>query len=115
MSAPLAGYSDLTGTVKFNQLGSALAGPAPDLNKLSFMVAGDAMSARGVWETKSGERVSGYLAVDFKQTSPWPWRSAWRIWRITVFPADQPPTPMGAYCHYDEATAWSLNGAAGGR
>jgi hypothetical protein len=106
LKEPTAGYADVNGAAKFDALGARLDEPAPALNRLSFIVGGDAMTARGVWEAKAGDQVVGYYAIDFQQVGIW--GPSWRIWHVTLFPADRQPTAAGAYCHYDASTAWSL-------
>ncbi|MDQ0465587.1 hypothetical protein QO010_003376 [Caulobacter ginsengisoli] len=106
---PTAGYVDVNGPVKFDALGARLDEPTPTLNRLSFIVGGDALSARGVWEARSGDQIVGYYAIDFQQVGIW--GPSWRIWHVTLFPADQPPAATGAYCHYYQSTPWSLKGS----
>lgn len=100
------GYADASGLAEFGALGARLDAPTPTVDRLSFIVAGDALTARGVWEAKSGDQIVGYYAIDFQNAGIW--GAKWRISRMTVFPADRQPTAAGAYCHYDPGAAWSL-------
>lgn len=112
LKAEGGGYADVNGPAKFDALGARLDAPTPTLNRLSFIVGGDAMSARGVWEAKAGDTVVGYYAIDFLATGVW--NPGWRIMRMTVFPADRQPTAPGAYCHHYQTTSWSLEDDAAG-
>jgi hypothetical protein len=95
-------YKSLDGPVSVEELGAILDMPTPTLEPKSFVVGGDGMTSRGIWAiAEPGEEPSGYYAVDFSVRAV-----SWRIWHITVLPADAPPAPAAAYCHYDPDQAW---------
>lgn len=104
-----ASWADASGPVPVLQLGERLDAPAPTLTPVSFVVGGDVGSARGVWSAadESGTVVAWY-AVDFLGTPGFWGGSSWRVWHMTVFPADQQPEAAGAYCHYDPDQAWRI-------
>ena len=102
-------WADAAGAVPVLALGERLEIPAPTLTPVSFVVGGDLGSARGVWSAtdESGSRTAWY-AVDFLGTPGFWGGASWRVWHMTVFPADQEPEAPGAYCHYDPDQAWRI-------
>lgn len=99
-------WKDEQGAALVSQLGSRLDGPTPTLTPLSFVVAGDAFSARGIWEaTTSGTEKKAY-AVDFKAIPNTLFGITWRIWHMTVSPIDKAPPAPADYCHFDADQAW---------
>ena len=104
-----ATWTDASGAVAVTQLGERLDTPAPTLSLYHFVVGGDAMTARGVWSASGSAGMDAWYAIDFI-ASPNFWSGyTWRVWRMTVFPADRQPEAPGAYCHYDPDQAWRID------
>ncbi len=95
-------YKSVDGPVAVEALGAILDQPQPTLERQSFVVGGDGVTARGIWAVvEPGGAPTGYYAVDFSVRAV-----SWRIWHLTVLPADAVPAPPAAYCHYDPDQAW---------
>lgn len=102
-------WADPAGAVPVLELGERLDASVPILTPVNFVIGGDAGTARGVWSAAGEDgTVTAWYAVDFLNT-PGFWGGAnWRVWHMTVFPADQQPEAPGAYCHYDPDQAWRI-------
>lgn len=95
--------------VPIKQLSSHLERARPKLYPITFIVGGDALTARGTWEARwSGQPDrSEYYAVDFAGGLKNMWGGGtFRIWHFTVFPSDKRPATPAAYCHFDPDQAW---------
>jgi hypothetical protein len=108
MKAKDVTWKGLDGAVPVTDLGARLDEPTPTLTPVSFIVGGDAMSARGVWTATPAQAGAPGLiyAVDFESQPNALLGFSWRIWHMAVFTADDPPATPGAYCHYDPDQAW---------
>ncbi len=92
-----ASYKSVDGSVAVDALGAILDQPKPTLERQSFVVGGDGLTARGIWAVvEPGGAPAASYAVDFSVKVV-----SWRIWHLTVLPADAAPAPPPAYCHYD--------------
>lgn len=102
------GWKDPDGSIPVLELGTKLDEPTPALASISFVVGGDAMTARGVWHaTYADASLKPKLyAVDFTGGSGSMWGGGWRIWHVTILPEESPPAPPAAYCHFDKDQAW---------
>lgn len=60
-----------------------------------FFLAGDQLSAAGLWLVRNGEGelLGHYLAVFRRE------RSVWRLLHLDVAEGAEPPAPLTAYCH----------------
>ena len=70
-------------------LGASLGQPE------QFFLAGDQMSAAGLWLVRDnqGQLLGNYLVVFRRE------RSTWRLLHLDVAEGAEPPAPLTAYCH----------------
>ena len=104
-----ASWKGPEGSVALADLPKHLDGAKPSLTKMSFVVAGDATSARGVWQANWPDNPDrhAWYAVDFTGQPQTMWGSGkFRVWHMTVFAGDKQPNPPAAYCHFDPDQAW---------
>lgn len=109
MKKPDVSWKAPDGVVPVTQLGQRLDQPKPTLKQIAFVVAGDGMTARGIWAASWDEQPSktAYYAVDFSGGHNDIWGGGgFHIWHLTILPGDREPVLPAAYCHYDPDQAW---------
>ena len=106
-------WMSVDGSIHVTSLGERLDIPTPTLTRRAFVVAGDEMTARGVWSAVDEAGANSFYAVDFTSTPGFFSGATWRIKAMTIFPGDQQPENPGVYCHYDPEQAWRLQDARG--
>jgi len=109
LKKPDVSWKDVNGTVPVTQLGARLDEPKPFLTPTSFVVAGDGLSARGIWKASWAEQPgrTEWYAVDFTGGPHTNLNAGtFRIWHLAIFPGDRQPETPAAYCHYDPDQAW---------
>ena len=97
------------GALPIEQIGPKLATSRPDLNLLGFVVAGDGMSAKGLWQASWKDLPDRpvYYAVDFSGSPKTIFGGGtFRIWHMTIFSGEAAPPLPAAYCHYAVTTPW---------
>lgn len=102
-------WQDGNGTVPIAQVAAKIASPKPDLNLVAFVVAGDGLSARGLWQANGKDATDAptYYAVDFNGQPKTMWGGgAFRIWHMAIVSGDTAPQAPDAYCHFGEAKTW---------
>ena len=102
-------WKDADGAVPLDQIGPRLATSKPDLKLMAFVVGGDGMSARGLWQANAGDTPDKpvYYAVDFSGTPKSMWGTgAFRIWHMAIVSGDVAPQLPVAYCHFKSANPW---------
>lgn len=106
-------WKDADGALPVEQIGPKLGTSKPDLKLMAFVVGGDGLSARGLWQATSNATPDKpvYYAVDFSGTPKSMWGTgAFRIWHMAIFSGEAPQLPA-AYCHYKAASPWQAAGA----
>ena len=99
-------WKSAAGALPVNALGKVLDEPTPTVEPTSFIVGGDGATARGIWAVTGATDAAQthFYAVDF--TRGLGFKGSWRVWHMALFPADSPPAPPSAYCHYSPDQAW---------
>jgi len=101
-------WVSVDGSTHVASLGERLDIATPTLTRLAFVVAGDELTARGVWSAADEAGANNFYAVDFVSTPGFFSGATWRIKRMTIFPGDRQPENPGVYCRYDPEQAWQL-------
>lgn len=109
LKKPDVSWKNANGKVPITELGARLDEPKPLLTPTSFIVAGDGLSARGIWKATWADQPSRseWYAVDFTGGPHTNLNAGtFRIWHMSIFPGEQEPQKPAAYCHYDPDQAW---------
>jgi len=100
-------WKDADGALPVMQIGPKLAMSKPVLTPIAFVVAGDGMSARGVWKASWKTTSDTYYAIDFSGTPKMILGgNPFRVWHMTIFNGETPPSLPVAYCHYSTVNPW---------
>jgi hypothetical protein len=110
LKQPGLSWKDETGPAGIPEFLTRLDGRRATLERIAFVVAGDATTARGIWKASwadAPDRTVWY-AVDLVGS---PGRNMWgggdyRIWHFSQFSGSEAPPAPAAYCHYDPDQAW---------